>query len=198
MSDWSRPSEQLELRELSRELNPARAFHRRCYSLAFLAGVMLVCILGFSTSLFDSGPTDLDVSAAYREGIDRGTVSAQAAWEERLETAWWEEYLRGKGEGSSLAPTLAEAVRDGFSWEGGFEAGLQSPDIDPDRSYREGWMQGYARAWTQVTGVSSRATLANGRTGLSSSSVQWFEWEEESWQAGSHSHWSCLSPGAYC
>lgn len=180
MSDWSRPSEQLELRELSRETHPLGAFNRRWYLLAFLAGIGVVCVLGFSTDLFDSGPTDLDVSAAYREGIDRGSSAAEAEWTERLEAAWWEGYKRGKGEGSSLAPTLADAVREGFSWEGGYEAGLQSPDIDVDQSYRQGWMEGYSRAWTQVTGVSSRATLGQRPSGSSPGrSVQWFEWGGE-------------------
>ena len=110
-------------------------------------------MLGFSTDLFDSGPTQMDVNAAYWDGFEEGRSLADAAWAVELEEIWWEEYARGQAEGSSLAPAIAEAMRDGFSWEGGFETGLKSPDIDVEQRYVEGWRQGFVRGWTQVTGV---------------------------------------------
>ena len=155
MSDWSGPSEQLELRELSRESKPSAAFSRGWYPVAFLAGIALVCLLGFSTDLFDSGPTELDESAAYRAGFDQETVQAEARWEEALVDAWWEGYQRGQASDSSMAPVIVQAVREGFSWESGFEAGLESPDVDVDRRFRDGWMAGYRQAWAQVTGVTT-------------------------------------------
>ena len=153
MSNWSRPSDPLELRELQRDTGPDGGPDSRWYAVAFLAGLMLVSVLGLGTNLFDSGPSELDVSSAHREGIDRGTVEAERYWEETLEEAWWESYLKGKSEGTSLSSTLILAVHDGFSWESGFETGLQSPDIDLDQRFRSGWMAGYSQAWTQVTGV---------------------------------------------
>jgi len=118
-------------------------------------------MLGFSTSLFDSGPTELDVSAAYRSGFDQGTIEAEARWQEELEAVWWEQYALGRSEGSSMSPSLIEAVRDGFSWEGGYEAGLQSFDVDLDQSYQQGWMDGYNRARTEVAGESAAALSAS-------------------------------------
>ncbi|MYE06589.1 MAG: hypothetical protein F4Y04_05105 [Chloroflexi bacterium] len=157
MSHWSQPSEQpsdrYELRELARETAPSGALSRRWYGVAFALGLVLVAVLGFSTDLFDSGPTDLDVSTAYRDGFEQGRSSAEAAWQDQLEEIWWEHYARGQAEGSSLAPAIAEAVRDGFSWEGGFEAGLRSPDIDVERSFLDGWSAGFVRGWAQVAGV---------------------------------------------
>lgn len=160
MSDWRGPSEQLELRELSRETRPPAAFHRGWYAAAFAAGVVLVCLLGFSTGLFDSGPTALDESNAHRAGFDQGTAEAEARWEKELVEAWWDGYKRGQASDSSMARVLVEAVRDGFSWESGFEAGLNSPDVDLERRFREGWMAGYSQAWAQVTGVATRAPAA--------------------------------------
>ena len=155
MSDWSGPSEQLELRELRRERKPSAAFSRGWYPVAFLAGIALVCLLGFSTDLFDSGPTELDESTAYRAGFDQETVQAEARWEDALVDAWWEGYQRGQASDSSMAPVIVQAVREGFSWESGFEAGLESPDVDVDQRFRDGWMAGYRQAWAQVTGATT-------------------------------------------
>ncbi len=154
MSHWSEPSEQLELRELNREAARAGTFSRGWYVVAFLAGIALVCLLGYSTGLFDSGPTALEESAAYRAGFDQGTVDAEARWEDDLVKAWWDGYKRGQASDTSMAPVLIEAIRDGFSWESGFEAGLKSLDVDLDERFRDGWMSGYRQAWAQVTGAS--------------------------------------------
>ena len=121
MSHWSQPSDPQELRELARESAAAGESSRLWYALALVAGVALVTVLGFSTALFDSGPTELDVNAAYRDGFAEGQSAADAAWQDKLEQIWWDEYKRGQAEGSSLAPTIAEAVREGFSWEGGLQ-----------------------------------------------------------------------------
>ena len=173
MSDWSGPSEQLELRELSRETAPAGAFDRRWYAAAFAAGVVLVCVLGFATDLFDSGPTSGDVSAAYRDGLDRGTAAAEAYWQEELEQRWWAGYKQGKSEGSNMAPALTDAMREGFSWDGGYEAGLKSPDVDVEGSYRQGWMIGYQRGWAAVRGEVAVAPFDSEAPGLR------FEWGGE-------------------
>ena len=157
MSDWTRPPEGAELRELEREHARPGAPNRGWYAAAFCAGVVLVCLLGFATDLFDSGPTDLDVSKAYRSGFDQGVADAEDYWERELNERWWEGYKRGQASETSMAPVIVEATRDGFSWEAGYQAGLQSPDVDLDASYREGWMAGYQRAWTQVAGMSIAA-----------------------------------------
>ena len=157
MSDWSGPSEQLELRELRRETAPVGGPGRYWYAVAFLAGVLLVALLGFSTDLFDSGPSDLDVSSAYRSGFDQGVAAAEERWAAELVDRWWEGYKLGQSSETSMAPVIVKAVRDGFSFEGGYAAGLNSPDIDVDERYREGWMNGYRNAWARVTGEAAGA-----------------------------------------
>ena len=147
---------------------------------AFAAGVLLVCGFGFATDLFDSGPSGSNVSAAYRDGIDEGTLSAEAYWKEELEERWWESYKQGKSEGSSIAPTLVIAVHEGFSWDHGYEAGLRSPDIDVEQSYRRGWMAGYTGAWSAIT--SEVAVWPFNPTPVTvevNERVQWVEWGGE-------------------
>ena len=157
MAHWTPPTEQQDLRELARETGPTGAFYRRWYGAAFAFGALLVCVLGFSTDLFDSGPTQQDVNAAYRDGFDQGTAEAEAYWERELDDRWWEGYKRGQASETSMAPVIVNAVREGFSFESGYEAGLESEDIDIDESYRDGWTTGYQRAWARVTGESAGA-----------------------------------------
>ncbi len=180
MSNWTPPAKQQELTELALERSPSSVSNRPWYAAAFVAGVLLVCVLGFATDLFDSGPTSSDVSAAYREGIDEGTVAAETFWQEELKARWWDAYKRGQSEGSSIAPSIAVAVREGFSWEGGFAAGLRSPDIDLEQSYRQGWMAGYTRAWSEVGGGMAVAPYNLTPPSIEVAlRVQWVEWGGE-------------------
>jgi hypothetical protein len=165
VADWSGPSEQLELQELSRETAAAQRLDRRWYPVAFLAGIALVCLLGFSTNLFDSGPSALEVSDAYRDAYDQSKAAAEIRWEEDLLSAWWEGYKRGQASDTSKAPELVEAMRDGFSFDSGFEAGLQSPEIDLEDRYREGWMEGYVEAFAQVAGALAEAAFDSNSDG---------------------------------
>lgn len=180
MSHWIQPPDGNELQELALETSPRAARNQRWYAAAFAIGVVLVCALGFATDIFDSGPTDGDVSAAFRDGLDRGTLAAETYWQEELNDRWWDAYKVGKSEGTSVAPVIEEAVRDGFSWDNGFEAGLKSPDIDLDSSYRLGWMDGYTQGWRAVIGDDAPASLVPGTPEPDSSSrVQWVEWGGE-------------------
>lgn len=142
----------LELRELEQEQKPRGELKRRWYAASFLAGFLLVVALGFGTALFDTGPTERDVEVAYRDGLDRGRTDGEAFWAEELERRWWVGYRRGENEQSSISYELAIAVRDGFSWEAGVEAGRRSSDLDPAQAYDEGWRAGYVAGWGSVTG----------------------------------------------
>ena len=125
----------------------------------FAAGVLFVCGLGVGTDLFDSGPTDVEVNAAYLEGLQVGEAAADAAWEERLNDVWWENYDRGYAEQNSMAPSIQRAVIDGFSWEGGYAAGFESveaAEFDDGESY---WPS-YWRGW--ITGYEHGRALAEG------------------------------------
>jgi len=176
VAHWNRPQEGIELRELERESGRPGAPSRGWYAAAFAAGVLLVCVLGFSTDLFDSGPTSGDVSKAYREGFDEGTTAAEAVWEAEIDDRWWEGYKKGQASDTSMAPVIVNAVREGFSWDAGYEAGLQSMDIDIDASYRDGWMQGYRNGWARVTGEATGARFVPHPPGPGyASRVRWRE-----------------------
>lgn len=156
MSHWSKPSASLELEDLQRSNRPnhsASAFDQRWYAVALLAGALVTTIVGLSTNVFDSGPTSLDVSAAYRDGIDRGTASAETRWAEAIDRRYWDAYYEGQRGGTGVGFVIAEGLRNGFSWEGGYEAGLGSPDIDPDASYWQGWQIGFQRGYHSVAAI---------------------------------------------
>ena len=141
-----------ELHELRRERPPGRGLSRWWLPAAFAAGVLLVVVLGVASAAFDTGPTDRDVERAYNDGVERGTAAGDAYWEEELERRWWTGYRRGENEQSSISYELAVAVRDGFSWEAGFDAGKRSSDLDPAEAYDDGWRAGYVAGWGSVTG----------------------------------------------
>lgn len=158
MTHWSRPPDLNELQELSRESSSRAANRLRWYLSAFVVGMALVFAVGVGTNIFNRGPSDRDVSAAYRDGFDRGTEAAESYWDETLEDAWWDGYREGNADGSLVAPNLTEGVREGFSWDGGYEAGLQSEEISVADRYWEGWMEGFDRGWSSVRGVPSAGT----------------------------------------
>ncbi len=153
MAHWSRPSDLNELRELERETSPRVTHDLRWFAGAFTAGIALVLALGFGTNIFDSGPTELDVGSAYREGFEQGTSEAEAYWEEALADAYWEGFSVGNAEGSREAPDLYEGMRRRFSWDGGYEAGLRSAEVNLDDQYWEGWLEGFASGWSSVTAI---------------------------------------------
>lgn len=176
MAHWSQPSEQQELREQTRESRPDGSLDRRWFAAAFAVGVLLVAVLGFATDLFDGGPSDGDVSSAYRDGFDKGVAAAEAYWEDELIDRWWEGYKFGQASETSMAPIIVQAVRDGFSFESGYEAGLESDDIDIDRSYRDGWMNGYRNGWARVTGEAAGARFVPHPPGPGyASRVRWLD-----------------------
>ena len=154
MSNWSKPSESVDLQELPLQRGPDPKRSSRWYLAAFVLGVGFVCLLGLFTDLFDSGPTETEVSAAYREGLDAGTADAEAFWQEELERIYWDHFEQGQGAGLTVGPVLARAIAAGFSWQGGYDAGLEAPDISLNASYWRGWMLGYDEGYVAVAGVS--------------------------------------------
>ena len=119
---------------------------------AFIAGILLGAALGLLTDLFDSGPTTQDVSSAYRAAFDAEVAAAEAYWDDFINDSWWEGYKRGQASESSMAPVIVQAMRRGFSFESGYEAGLVSEDIDVQGSYQDGWNSGFIAAWQEVVG----------------------------------------------
>ena len=164
MAHWNRPPDLNELQELQRNSRSRAPGERHWLAAAFAAGFALVLALGFGTGIFDDGPTDLDVSSAYRAGFDRGIEEAESYWNEVLEDAWWEGYFEGNADGSLMAPNLAEGVREGFSWDGGYEAGLRSEEISVSDHYWEGWMEGFNRGWSSARGDTSVTPSADDST----------------------------------
>ncbi len=158
-----RPEPTGVLEELPQDRRPEGASLPLWMLLAFVLGVISVGVVGLSTDLFDSGPTDLDVSTAYREGYDTGEVGAQAEWEARLDDIWREHYDEGYEVGNSMAPEIQRAVIDGFSWEGGYEIGRASVERGVDASYWQGWMAGYQHGRDLVDG---KLTSGSGMPGV--------------------------------
>ena len=162
MSHWPPPerTDSGELQELSRvdrgaasAGGTAAGVSRRTWLIAaFIAGVLLGAALGLFTDIFDSGPTSQDVSAAYRAAFDAEVAAAEAYWDDFINDSWWEGYKRGQASESSMAPVIVQAMRRGFSFESGYEAGLVSEDIDVQGSYQDGWNSGFIAAWQEVVG----------------------------------------------
>lgn len=152
MAHWNRPPDLNELQELQLQGRRRTPGDRRWQLAAFLGGALVVVVLGLAAGVFDSGPTDLDVSIAYREGFDRAAAEARSYWAEEFEDQWWQGYAEGRAEGATEATQIAQSVQREFSWGNGYAAGLRSDEISVDGRFREGWRDGYVTGWVAVAG----------------------------------------------
>ncbi len=152
MASWTRPPDLNELQELQLQGQRRAPGYRRWQLAAFLGGVLVVVVLGLAAGVFDSGPTDLDVSTAYRESFDRAAAEARTYWADEFEDQWWQGYAEGRAEGATEATQIAQSVQREFSWGNGYAAGLRSDEISVDGRYREGWTEGYVAGWAAVAG----------------------------------------------
>jgi len=154
VTHWNRPPDLSDLQEQRREPSNRVPWEGRWVVASFLAGLALVCALGVGTGIFDSGPTDLDVSSSFRAGFDRGAAESEAHWESAIDDAWWEGYSEGYVDEASGAPSIHEQMSQRFSWESGYEAGLESDEVSIADRYWEGWMEGFNRGWSMAAGTS--------------------------------------------
>lgn len=141
------------LEELDRETTRRGAPDRRRPALALLAGAALALALGFGTGIFDRGPTDLDVSAAYREGSETGAEEAEAAWTAETERLAAEADRRGRADAEAeIGDELIIGGRSSYNYEAGLEAGLLMLDRETGAAFAEGWAAGYLDGYEGASG----------------------------------------------
>lgn len=140
------------LEELDRETRRAPADLRRP-ALALIAGVALALALGFGTGIFDGGPTELDVSAAYREGSETGADEAEAAWTAETERLAAEADQRGRADAEAqIGDELIVGGRGSYNYEAGLQAGLLMLEREADAAFGEGWAAGYLDGYEGASG----------------------------------------------
>ncbi len=140
------------LEELAPETRRAPPDYRRPVA-ALLAGAALALALGFGTGIFDRGPTELDVSAAYREGSEQGAADAEAAWAAETERLAAEADRRGRADAEAeIGDELIIGGRNGYNYDAGLEAGLLALERESDAAFGRGWAAGYLDGYEDAGG----------------------------------------------
>lgn len=140
------------LEELAPETRRAPPDRRRP-AAALLAGAALALALGFGTGIFDRGPTELDVSSAYREGSEQGAEEAEAAWTAETERLAAEADRRGRADAEAqIGDELIIGGRNGYNYDAGLEAGLLALDRESDAAFGRGWAAGYLDGYEDAGG----------------------------------------------
>ena len=149
---WEPERRSGELEELERAPE-RRKIGWRLPAGALIAGAAAALALGFGTGIFDGGPTELDVSAAYREGSEAAAEEAEAEWEAETARLAAEADRRGRAYAEEqIGDELIIGGRAGYNYEAGLEAGLRWLERDSAAAYREGWAAGYADGYEDATG----------------------------------------------
>lgn len=143
MSQW---------RELEREREERAPLHRRWLAAAALAGAALTLALGFGTDLFERGPTQADVDAAFRRGAEDGAAATEASWQAELERRELVGFARGRSASSQVTPEAIERFRHGFTYEAAYDAALALAEEELAEAWDEGWRSGYRAAWVRIGG----------------------------------------------
>ena len=139
-----------------RELEPERGeppSGRRWLLAAAAAGAAVAFAVGFGTGIFDDGPTEADVSAAYVEGSEEGGAEAEAEWER--ETARLEQEARQRGIDDGTGDIGRELIiggEGGYNFDAGFEAGLLGMAGEPDAAFQSAWRRGYRDGYESAAG----------------------------------------------
>ena len=143
MSQW---------RELERERDERAPLRRRWIAAAALAGAGLTLALGFGTELFQTGPTEADVDAAYRRAAEEGATATEASWRAELERRELVGFARGRSASSQVTPEAIERFRHGFTYEAAYDAALALAEEELAEAWDEGWRSGYRAAWVRIGG----------------------------------------------
>ena len=150
--EWEPERRSGELEELERA-SGRRAIGWRLLAGTFIAGVAAALGLGFGTGMFDGGPTELDVSAAYLEGSEAGAAEAEADWEAETARLVAEADQRGRAYAETqIGDELIIGGRASYNYEAGLEAGLLMLEREAADGFREGWAAGYADGYESATG----------------------------------------------
>ena len=140
-------------RELERERAERAPLARRWLAAAFLAGGALVLALGFGSDLFQSGPTQADVNAAYRRAVEDGAAATEAEWRRELERREAVGFSRGRSAASRNTPDAMERFRHGFTYEAAYDAALSLAERELAAAWDAGWREGYWTAWRRIRGA---------------------------------------------
>lgn len=139
-------------RELERERDERVPLPRRWLAAAALAGAALTLALGFGTDLFERGPTQADVDAAFRRGAEDGAAATEASWQAELERRELVGFARGRSASSQVTPEAVERFRHGFTYEAAYDAALALAEEELAEAWDEGWRSGYRAAWVRIGG----------------------------------------------
>ncbi len=149
---WEPERRSGELEELERAPG-RRAIGWRLPAGALVAGAAAALALGFGSGIFDGGPTEADVSAAYREGSEAAAEEAEAEWEAETERLAEEANRRGRAYAEEQSgDELIIGGRAGYNYEAGLEAGLLMLEREAAEGFREGWAAGYAEGYESAAG----------------------------------------------
>ena len=139
-------------RELEREREARAPLRRRWLVAALLAGAALTLALGFGTDLFERGPTEADVDAAFRRGAEDGAAATEADWRAELERRELVGFARGRSASSQVSAESIDRFRHGFTYEAAYDAALALAEEALAEAWDEGWRNGYRAAWVRIAG----------------------------------------------
>ena len=139
-------------RELEREREARAPLRRRWLAAAVLAGAALTLALGFGTDLFERGPAEADVDAAFRRGAEDGAAATEADWRTELERRELVGFARGRSVSSQVSAESIDRFRHGFTYEAAYDAALALAEEELAEAWDEGWRNGYRAAWVRIAG----------------------------------------------
>ena len=139
-------------RELERERKAQAPLRRRWLAAAVLASAALTLALGFGTDLFERGPTEADVDAAFRRGAEDGATATEADWRTELERRELVGFARGRSASSQVSAESIDRFRHGFTYEAAYDAALALAEEALAEAWDEGWRNGYRAAWVRIGG----------------------------------------------
>ena len=137
-------------RELEREPEARRPTPRRWLAAACLAGAALALALGFVTDRFDDGPTQGDVDAAFRRGVEDGAAATEAEWQAELERRELVGFAQGRSIASQVTPEAMDRFRHGFTYEAAYDAAQALAERELAEAWDQGWREGYRTAWQRI------------------------------------------------
>ena len=137
-------------RELEREPEARPPTPRRWLAAACLAGAALALALGFVTDWFDDGPTQADVAAAFRRGVEDGAAATEAEWQAELERRELVGFAHGRSVASQVTPEAMDRFRHGFTYEAAYDAAQALAERELAEAWDQGWREGYRAAWQRI------------------------------------------------
>ena len=137
------------MHELSQQRFQRPPPRRRWLASAAALGVIAALALGFGTNLFETGPVQANVDAAYRDGVAEGLAATEADWAAQIERRAEAAFERGR-DGGSLPAQFADWFEFGVNYEAAYEAILSLSRDALREAYHNGWDRGYREAYGRI------------------------------------------------